>query len=85
MLSFVLVANVEMAGANCSSCECSIAVGFQDKTTVSPMPRRRWSIVYSLRRLPLRPTVRAELEEIVSSVCTQVEEYESEMGVFPVR
>ncbi len=36
MLFFVLVANVKMAGTNCSSGECSIAVGFQVKTTVSP-------------------------------------------------
>lgn len=36
MLSFVLVADVEMAGANCSSGEFSITVGFQGKTTVSP-------------------------------------------------
>lgn len=36
MPSFNLVANVEMASANCSSGECSIAVGCHGKTTVSP-------------------------------------------------
>lgn len=34
MVSSVLVANVEMAGANCSSDEGAIAVGFQSKTAV---------------------------------------------------
>lgn len=83
VLSFVLVANVEMAGANYSSAECSVAVRFQGKTTVSPDGLK--TVVDTLfERLPLRPTVRHRLKELLS-VRTRVENYDSAVGFFPVR
>lgn len=83
MISFVLVANVEVAGANYSSAECSIAVGFQGKTTVSPDGLK--TVVDTLfERLPLRPTVRHGLDDLLS-VRTKVENYDSAVGFFPER